>query len=506
MPTIDYDEYLSIENLEAGLRERTVRGGVYTMAAQGCKVVLQLSSTILLARLLVPEDFGLVVMVTSVTGILDMLKDLGLSVATVQRQKLSHKQMSTAFWINAGLGALLMLIAMACAPLLAWFYGKPQLVGIAVALSLTQLIGGLGMQHWALLKRKMRFKAIAGLEIAAWVFALSLAAVLALLGAGYWALVAIHLGYAFFLAAGSFFLSPWRPGPPERGVGARSLLAFGSNVMGWQFSNYFTRNTDNLLIGWRWGEAALGYYTKAYNLLMMPLRQINYPMGDVMIPGLSRAQDNPQRFRALYLEALFFISFFTLPAAALLIILAQEVVLLVLGDQWVPAIRIFRLLGIATLVEPIVHTVTWLYISRGRGAGLLRWSVFSTLCAVAAYAVGLRWGAHGVAAAYSVVLLSLTVPALYFATRGTAIRMIDVFRSLGPIAGGTLLAASAAWGIRTVCAAHLSSGLTLAATLATMAVVYVTTVFFLFGKKAVFVAVAREFLAGWREKAVQPQS
>src|SRR5690606_19203223 len=159
------DAYFDTEHLTKHLRRRTMRGGAITVSSQGVKFALRLGSTAVLARLLTPADFGLIAMVTVVTGFVEMFKDAGLSMATIQRERITHAQVSTLFWINVALSALIMLLIAALAPAIAWFYGEPRLLPITLALSGTMIFGGLAVQHQALLRRQMQFGRLATIEI-----------------------------------------------------------------------------------------------------------------------------------------------------------------------------------------------------------------------------------------------------------------------------------------------------------------------------------------------------
>src|SRR5439155_16698701 len=143
------------------LKGRTIASGAVTLSAQGCKFLLNLVSTMVLARLLTPRDFGLFAMVATITGFLRVFKDAGLSVATVQRERITHAQVSNLFWINVVVSALSAFILAGLAPVIARFYHNPRVVSVTVLLSATFLISGSTVQHQALLKRQMRFKALA---------------------------------------------------------------------------------------------------------------------------------------------------------------------------------------------------------------------------------------------------------------------------------------------------------------------------------------------------------
>ncbi len=183
-----------------------------------------------LARLLTPYDFGLVAMVAAVTGLGQSFADFGLSEATIRREEISHEQVTALFWINVGIGLMLTLVMVALAPLMVWIYHEPRLRNITFVISLTFLIGGLRVQHNALLKRQMRFLSLAIRDVIAYALAVSVAITMAWRGAGYWAIVAFPMTLNSAQMVLSWLLIRWIPGPPRRGNKVRSMLSFGSNV------------------------------------------------------------------------------------------------------------------------------------------------------------------------------------------------------------------------------------------------------------------------------------
>src|SRR6516165_6541849 len=221
---------LSTEHLHADLKRRSLRGVSVTLTSQSTQFLLQLISTVVLARLLTPADFGLVAMVTAITGMGQAFADLGLSEATIQRQEIKHDQVSTLFWINVAIGLGLTLVTAALSPVLAWFYREPRLKDIAFVVSLTFLIGGLRVQHNALLKRQMRYVSLAFRDVVSWVIAVPVAVTMAWRGAGYWAIVSIPLTLNFTQMALSWLMVGWIPGLPRREAEVRSLLTFGGSI------------------------------------------------------------------------------------------------------------------------------------------------------------------------------------------------------------------------------------------------------------------------------------
>lgn len=430
----DLEEHLRTDDLMDNLGQRTARGGAITIFSQGSKFILSMVGTVILARLLLPEDYGLVGMVAVVTGFIAIFKDLGLSAATIQKAEVSNDQISTLFWLNVALSVGIMLLTAALAPAVAWFYGQPALTGVTLAYAAGFLLGGLTVQHEALLRRRMRFAALATAEIVSLVVSITVAIVLARRGARYWALVLSQLALGLTYLIAIWIACRWRPGLPVRNSGVRSMLAFGGNLTAFGVVNYFARNLDNMLIGRFWGAGQLGLYARAYQLLLLPVDQINAPITAVAVPALSRLNDSPERYRRAYLRLVEKVALLTMPAMAFMISSSEQLVGLLLGQKWLGVSRIFALLGISGLVQPIANTTGWLFVTQGRTNDMFKWGILGSSLMVAAIIAGLAWGAVGVALSYSLTVTILIVPLLlWYVTRTGPVRMTDFYVTLAPI-------------------------------------------------------------------------
>ncbi len=424
------NNFFDTEHLKADLKGRSVRGGAVTMAAQGVRFFLQIGSTVVLARLLTPQDFGLIAMVTAVTGFVMMFKDMGLSMATVQRAEVNHNQISTLFWINVILSLGVMLVTAALAPAIAWFYGEPRLTWITLALAGAFIFGGFTIQHQALLRRQMRFGTLAIIGIISMSVGIVAAIIAAWYGAGYWALVIMQLAGSIAGAIAVWLACGWRPSLPVRRSGVREMLAFGGNLTGFNFVNYFARNADNLLIGKFWGTGSLGLYSKAYSLLTFPLRQLNAPLSAVAIPALSRLQDSPEQFRKYYLKVISLICFITMPGVVFMIVMSKEIILIILGQQWVDASSIFSILGISALIQPIYNTQGWLHVSIGRTDRMLRWGLVGSTVIVISFLIGIPFGAMGVALCYTIATYLIVGPCLWYAGKPIGLSFLHIISTV----------------------------------------------------------------------------
>lgn len=420
---------LSTDHLLGDIKHRSVRGGALVLATQGIKYAVDLTSIVILARLLTPEDFGMIAMVTAVVGFLATFRDAGLSTATIQRKLVSQDQVSALFWANFALSVALIAAITASSPAVAWFYGDDRLLPVTLAIGCGFLFGGLSVQHTALLQRQMRFRALAIAEVGALVAGVVGAVVAALMGLGYWALVVRALTTPFVQMLVVWIATPWRPGPPRWAEGVGSMLRFGSFVTGFKAVNYVGHNVDNVLIGRMLGGPALGIYSKAYALLMLPLRMINNPIASVAIPALSRLQDQPERIRSYFYKAVGLVMTLSMPLVAWLAAVSDSLILTVLGDQWRESIDIFRILTIPAFIATTNVATGWVLIALGLVRRQLQIGVANTIVGTIAIAIGLSWGIEGVAWALVVSALVRRIPTLVYCYWGTPFTL----RALGQV-------------------------------------------------------------------------
>ncbi|MEO1008330.1 MAG: lipopolysaccharide biosynthesis protein [Planctomycetota bacterium] len=423
---------LSATDRKADLNRRAARGGVVTLSGQALRLIVQIGSTMVLARLLTPGDFGLVAMGLTATSFAMVFKDAGLSIATIQRAEVSHEQISNLFWANVVISAALMLVVAALSPLVAMFYQQPALIGVTTGLSLVFVFGGLAVQHKAILTRQMRFGALTGVVIGSQAGGVAVAIAMAIAGFGYWSLVGLAVGQAAVECVLVWLLCDWKPGRPQRGVGTKSMIHFGSFLTAFNVLNYATRNADNVMLGAIWGASQLGIYSKAYALLLLPLRQINAPIASVSVPALSRLQDEPEAFRQFYQRMVRLISYATMPLVVVLAVLAEEITGVVLGPGWEESAVVFRVLAFFGVVQSVSVTTGWVLTSLGNSRRMFEWNVIGTPTIVIAFALGLPYGAYGVALAATIAALVLSVPQIFYAFRGTPASMADIVRASGP--------------------------------------------------------------------------
>ena len=427
----------------ADLNHRAVRGGFATLAAQGLKFVVQTATTMVMARLLSPQDFGVQGMMVAVTGFLALFQDAGLGMATVQRLEVTHEQTSTLFWINVALGALLAALCAALAPLLVAFYHEPRLYWVAVVSGAMFLFNGLAAQHGALLRRGMRFVTLAKIGLVSLAAGSVTGIVMALLGWRYWSLVGMAMAGSIVSAISVWLAIPWIPGPPRRRCGLRSMLRFGGLATCNSFVVFVAWNAEKILLGRFWGADALGLYGRAYQLVTLPVQQLELSLAAVALPALSRIQHDVQRLAKSFLRGYFLHVSLAIPITITCALFAEEIVSIVLGPKWTAAAPIFRLLAPVALVFAVANPLSWLVQSTGRVGRALSMSTAVTPLVILGIALGLGHGPSGVALGYSSALTLLLVPIAAWSKLGTGITWLDLWAATKPPFLSGLLAGAA---------------------------------------------------------------
>lgn len=448
---------LRTDHLTHDIGRRTARGGVFLFTAQGVKVIAQFGAVVVLARLLPPAAFGLVAMTAALNAILEPLKELGLSSATIQKPDITHAQVSTLFWINAAVGSFIAVALILAAPLIAAFYHQPTLIPVTRWLALGFFIGGLGAQHWALLRRQMRLGQVAVMESSAEILSFAVAILIAFEGGDYWALVAQRLVASLLVSGGGWVLCRWRPGLPSRTDGLRDLFNFGASVSITTLLGTVARNLDQVLIGWLWGPAALGLYERASKLLAVPLNNICIPFYSVGMPMLSRLTQDDARYRRAYSELLEKLVMVTMPAAAIIATTADWITAVLFGPQWTAAAPLVAWFGLGVAYYPAILAVTLLYLSQNRPGEVLRATAVDVSLAIVAILGGLPFGATTVAATLAVTGVLVRLPvSFWLSTRRGPVRLRDLCATVLPSALASIAVATAIAGLRSVLPGTLS--------------------------------------------------
>lgn len=410
------------------LKEKTIRGAFAKVCAQAANLVLRLGSLMVLARLLGPKDFGLVGMATAVIGVLNLFRDFGLSTASVQRTTVTEEQISTLFWINMLVGAILGLLSAAIAPFIATFYHEPRLFWVTVVLATGFLFNAVAVQHSAILQRQMRFTTLSVIDIISLVLSTAIGIIMAMKGYGYWALVAMTLVSPIVSGICLWVSTAWVPGRPRKRAGIRSMLRFGGTITLNGLVVYVAYNLEKVLLGRFWGADAVGIYGRAYQLSNIPTDNLNSSVGGVAFSALSRLQEDPQRLKSYFLKGYALILALTLPTTIACALFANDAISVLLGPKWKEAAPIFRLLAPTILAFAMINPFAWLLFSIGQVGRSLKIALVIAPLVITGYLIGLPYGPKGVALGYSAAMVLWIVPHIAWCVQGTAISVRDVLR------------------------------------------------------------------------------
>ncbi|HTQ59126.1 MAG TPA: lipopolysaccharide biosynthesis protein [Candidatus Solibacter sp.] len=426
------------------LKQRALRGGFAKMCAQVANYTLRIGSLMVMARLLNPRDFGLVGMVTAFTGVLSLFRDFGLSAATVQRVDVTEHQMSTLFWVNILVGALLSTLAAAIAPFAVSFYHEPHLFWVTIAVGTTFLLNAAGVQHSALLQRQMRFTALATIDVLGWLGYTMVGITLALKGFGYWALVGATIAAPIVVTLCMWLTTRWIPGRPRRGIGLHSMMRFGGGLTLTGLIVYVAYNFEKVLLGRFWGADAVGLYGRAYQLSTMPTDNLNAAVGEVAFSALSRVRNDPPRFKSYFLKAYSLVLALTIPITIAVALFSPELIAVVLGPKWSEAAPIFRLLSPTILIFAMINPIGWMIFSLGMIGRSLKVAMVLAPLVITGYILGLPYGPKGVALAYSTVMVLWVVPHVAWGLHGTIVSLRDIALVVSkPLVSGVVAAAFA---------------------------------------------------------------
>lgn len=388
-----------------GLGVTAARGVLWTGGGQVLRQIVQVATSVILARLLMPADFGLLGMALVFYGLVQLFADFGLGAAIVQAREVSPAALSSSFWLNVSVaGALGAALALA-APGIAAFYGDARLAPIVSVLSVGLVFGGLVVVPRAILLKHLCFAQIAKAQAVGSLIGAICAVSLAYSGFGVWSLVVQPLvGSAVTMTMIALY-ARWLPSLRFEWRSIRRMTGFSAAVLGADMVNYAHREGDNLLVGKFLGSGPLGYYALAYQLMLYPMNQVSQVIVRILFPVLSTLQDQWARYREVYLKAVAAIAFVTFPMMVGLFAVARDLVAVVFGAKWLPMVPVLQILCWAGLLQSVATTAGLIYLSTGHAGTRLRFSLFATPVFLAFVVAGLPWGVVGVAAGYAVAAL-----------------------------------------------------------------------------------------------------
>lgn len=393
---------------------KTAGSVLLTGGAQALRMAISIISTIILARLLLPSDFGLIATAAPILNFAMVLQTLGFNQAIIQRKEIDAGQISTLFWLSLTVSVALALAVIAGAPWFAAFFAQPQLETLLIGISGLLVIAALGAQPSALLTRQLRFKAIAVIDIAGAMLGFVLTVAVAYATRSYWALYIPTAATLVVNLVGASALTKWRVGRPRFDGSVRDMIGFGASVSTFNLLNFLSKSVDKVLIAKAYGPDQLGLYDRATRLMTTPLAQASSPITRVLTPTLSRLQDQPERYRRTYLDAASCLMLLLHPPLLTAVVFSDAAITVLLGERWVATAPIFMWLGLLGLQQFVTGTLEWLFISQQRSRDFALLGAFSSAAAVLSFVAGLPWGPLGVAISYAIVDTLIKAPVMWY--------------------------------------------------------------------------------------------
>jgi O-antigen/teichoic acid export membrane protein len=426
-------------------KQKTISGIGWSIVSRVGRQLVQFVIAVILARLLSPEEFGLIGMITVFIGFANIFLDMGFGSALIQKQDAGIVHFDSVFWINVIAGLLITITFLLTSSLIADFFNQPILSPLTKFIALSFLVGSLGIVHTSRLKKSLNFKRLALIEISALALSGIIAVITALAGLGVWSLALQSVLLSIFTVSLLWINSEWKPRIKFEFSYVKELLGFSSNLLGFSSFNYWIRNVDNLLIGKVIGSSALGIYGTAYRILLLPLSLISHTIGQVLFPAFSTIQTDKNRISRAYLNITSVIALITFPMMMGLFVVSDHFVKAVFGNQWLDMIPILRIFSIVSMVQSISTVNGNLYLSQGRTDLQFRVGLIIGSLGIGAIVIGLTWGIVGVALAYGIISILVFYPSLYIAVSLVGLRALDVLKNLSRIFLFSLIMSMVIW-------------------------------------------------------------
>lgn len=390
----------AIAAVQEHLDTQTSSAAILAIVFQIGKCAAQLAGMILLARLVAPSDYGAFSIAVGICAFGLLFKD-GLNLAAVQAKHLNNAESSNLFWTNVAIGLPIAVLTACIAPLVAHFYGSPALTFLVGGLAVGQVFAFASNQHVVLLRRQMRFGVLGAVDQGATIVAVGTALYAAFCGAGVWSLLILQVVIMIGTAIGAFVSARWVPSLYDPTVNTASLLGFGKDVTFSDVATYATRNFDNLLIGRCCGVQQLGFYDRAYTLMLIPLQQLMAPLAGVFHSSLSKIQSETDKYKTHASNVLSINAVIGMFASAFLFVHADKLIPALIGNAWQPAVPVIQCLAPSGFIDAGVMGVCIVLLSTASTRPYLHLKVLAAVVGISAFFLGIPWGTAGVAAAFS---------------------------------------------------------------------------------------------------------
>ncbi len=433
------------------LKQKTISGVAWNTAGKLSNQILQFVLSVILMRLLLPSDYGLIAMAMVLIGFANLFGEFGFSSALIQNQSITEKHKSSIFWINVVIGSALSLLVFIFAEKLAGFYENEKLILVIKYLSFSFIISSFSIVPSALLQKDMNYSSINKIEVSIVFLSGIVSVYMALNGWGVMSLVFQNLAMLLFKVPMAFIASRWYPKNIFSMSSIKDLFSYSAYLSGFNFINYWARKSDDLLIGKFMGADNLGIYSRAYTLMLIPISQVISLVSNVMFPAFSLIQHDKERVKRIYLSVMQVLAFITFPLMIGLFVTADNFVIGIFGEKWSEVIPVIQILAFVGVLQTLANPTGWIYTSQGKTNWMFWWGVFGSGSVVIAIIIGVVIGSiYSVATAYLIINVILTYPVIRIPGKLINMTFTEVVKKVFPTFIISLIMAALVYFVGTI--------------------------------------------------------
>ena len=385
--------------------------------SQIVKVFSQIFGMLVFSRLLGPVDIGIMAMALVVVNFTNIFRDLGTSAAVIQQPIVSDNLKKTVFTINIIFGLIVFVAVFFLAPFIALFFNEPKLISVIRLIALSFPINSATAIHLSLLERDSKFSKVACVEVFSSLSALLIAILLSFYGFGVYSLVAQTLLYSTLSASGFIYYSSWKCSIKIDKEEIKRILSFTTNLLSFNFLNFFSRNLDQVIIGRNFSAVVLGHYSLAYRLMLFPIQNITFVLTRSLYPVLSRLQDNPKEAFYIYMQSIKAIAIIIPPLMAGLALVSNDFIHLFFGEKWLPVASFLVWLAPVAILQAFVSTTGSVFMSKGKTNVLLAISVYNAFLQIGAFIIGGFYDISILIKFYLIANFLMFIPNMFLAVR-----------------------------------------------------------------------------------------
>ncbi len=416
------------------LKQKTIGGVIWNTIGNVSNQILQFILSVILMRLLLPSDYGVIAMAMVLIGFAGIFSEFGFSSALIQNQNINESHKSSIFWFNIIVGSTLTFFFFVFANIFSNFYNSSNLTNVIRYLSFSFIISSISIVPSSLLQKEMKYAMINKINVLTVFLSGALSVYLAFTGWGVMSLVFQSLFSQLLKMPLLFIASKWRPKFIFNKKSIKELFSYSAYLTGFSIINYGARRSDDFLIGKFMGAGNLGIYSRAYNLMLLPITQIIGLISNVMFPALASIQDDKERVKRIYLRTIQVVAFITFPMMIGLIAVGDNFIIAIFGSKWAEVIPIIRILAFVGVTQTLANPVGWIYTSQGKTNWMFWWGIFGSGSIIIAIVIGVMLGSiYSVAVAYLIVNILLVYPVIAISGKLIDLKFKELVGNIMPI-------------------------------------------------------------------------